>query len=265
MKNLALRVTTAVVAVPVVLLLVLWRRPEGAWGLVFSATLVSLYEYFTMAARDAAERWVGIALGAAVAAALYWWPRGLAVALPVLAVLPSFFYLLYYGTGATVGRLGAMTFGVVYGGVLPTFAALLKRDGGTHGASWLLLTFLIAWFSDTIAYFVGRAFGRHKLAAVSPGKTWEGAMGGVVGAAAVAVLANLWFFPELGWRHGLTLVLVGCILGQCGDLVESMIKRACGVKDSGKLFPGHGGMLDRIDAVIFIAPWAYVYMTLLWR
>jgi phosphatidate cytidylyltransferase len=79
------------------------------------------------------------------------------------------------------------------------------------------------------------------------------------------VLANLWFLPELGWVHGAAITILGGALGQTGDLVESMLKRAFGVKDSGRLLPGHGGILDRVDAVLFIAPFVYGYATLVWR
>jgi phosphatidate cytidylyltransferase len=125
---------------------------------------------------------------------------------------------------------------------------------------------MTAFFGDTLAYFAGRAFGKTKLyPAISPGKTRAGAVGGMAGSFLAAALANLWFFKDLGWGHGAAITLVGSALGQSGDLVESMLKRSCGVKDSGKLLPGHGGMLDRIDAVLLIAPWVYLYAALIWK
>lgn len=264
--NLASRVATAAALVPLLILVINWERPIGIWLLVFAATLLAAHEYFAMALDDRVERAFGLGLAATLAAVVYWVPDALAVALPAVVVAPALFYLFRFGEMSTVvARMGATTFGLVYAGLLLTFVAFLKRDFGAHGADWVYVVLMTAWFGDTGAYFAGRFLGRTKLyPAVSPGKTRAGAVGGLVGSFLAAVLANLWFFRELGWGHGAVVTLIGGALGQTGDLVESLMKRARGVKDSGKLLPGHGGMLDRIDAVLFIAPWVYSYATVFW-
>jgi phosphatidate cytidylyltransferase len=199
---------------------------------------------------------------------IYWWMNGgYLVALPAAVVGPALFFLFRYVDLETVARrMGLMAFGIVYCGILFTFLALLKRDFGEHGGDWVYVVLMTAWLGDTGAYFAGRLLGKRKLyPAISPGKTWAGAVGGLAGSFLGAIVANVWFFPELGWGHGAVITLIGGALGQSGDLVESMLKRAQHVKDSGTLLPGHGGMLDRVDAVLFIAPWVYLYAHLAWR
>jgi phosphatidate cytidylyltransferase len=265
--NLAARVLTAVVAVPPLVLAILWEKPHAVWGIVFAATLVALHEFFAMTLEDEVERWFSLALGAAVAAGLYWWAPAMALAMPATLVASGLFYLFRFGDMATVPRRwGATVLGVLYAGALFTFLSLGKRDlGADHGGDFVLLVLMTAWFGDTGAYFAGRFLGKTKLyPAVSPGKTRAGAVGGLAGSFLAAVLMNLWLWKDLGWAHGAVITVVGGALGQCGDLVESMLKRAVGAKDSGKLLPGHGGMLDRVDAVLFIAPWAYFYLALVW-
>lgn len=146
----------------------------------------------------------------------------------------------------------------IYIPVLLVVWPLLKRD---VGANWLTVALATAFLSDTVAYFVGRAIGRHKLyPEVSPKKTVEGAVGGLLGGVLAQVgMGTFWLLPELPLVHAIVLGILGSMLGQAGDLVESMIKRSCGVKDSGNILPGHGGMLDRIDALLFVAPLVYYY------
>ncbi len=124
------------------------------------------------------------------------------------------------------------------------------------GSSYLLLMLLWIWGADTGAFFVGRRFGKHKLApAISPGKTWEGAFGGVVVVLLIALVAGM-LFP-FGFAHAvglLILALIIAIISVIGDLFESLIKRQTGIKDSGTLLPGHGGVLDRLDSLISSAP-----------
>jgi phosphatidate cytidylyltransferase len=129
---------------------------------------------------------------------------------------------------------------------------------GPHQAAWLLFPMFVIWAGDTGAYFAGHRFGRHKLAPrISPGKTIEGAVGGLIASMAGGFLA--WAvlpFPDaLTPLHVVIFALPGAVLGQAGDLCESLIKRATGHKDSSRLIYGHGGVLDRVDALIFAAPW----------
>jgi phosphatidate cytidylyltransferase len=148
-------------------------------------------------------------------------------------------------------------YGALYVGLL-MFIALLKRDQGARGGGWVFLLLTVTWFGDTFAYAAGRLAGRHKLyPRISPGKTWEGAVGGLVGSFAAAALAHAWYLPELSWAGAAGVALPAGALGQVGDLCESLLKRAYGVKDSGALLPGHGGLLDRIDALLFAAPYVY--------
>jgi phosphatidate cytidylyltransferase len=263
--NLALRLITVAPLVPLLILAITWHRPEAVWGIVFAATLISLHEYFGMALTDRTDRLVGVAMGAALAALVYWGGRAGVVVVPALVLAPAIYYLFRFRDLTTVmQRFGLTAMGLVYAGLLLSFLALQKRDL-PHGGDWVLLTLMTAWFGDTGAYFAGRFLGRTKLyPAISPGKTRAGAVGGLAGSFGGAVLANLWFFPELGWLHGAIVTVCGGALGQTGDLVESMMKRAFGVKDSGKILPGHGGILDRVDAVLFIAPFVYVYALLVW-
>jgi phosphatidate cytidylyltransferase len=263
--NTAVRVITVAPLIPLLLMAIGWSQPYAVWGIVLVATAIALIEYFAITLDDAVDRNVGIGLGLALALVAYWGGPATMVILPLTVIVPALYLLFRFRDLATVvPRAGLMTLGVVYAGLLPTYLALLKRDA-PHGGSWVLLVLMTAWFGDTFAYFAGRFFGKTKLyPAVSPGKTRAGAVGGLVGSFGAAVLANLWYFPALGWVHGAILTIAGGALGQMGDLVESMLKRAFGVKDSGRLLPGHGGILDRIDAVLFIAPFMYAYEVLVW-
>jgi phosphatidate cytidylyltransferase len=124
----------------------------------------------------------------------------------------------------------------------------------------LAFFFLVIMGSDTAAYYGGRAFGRHKLAPnVSPGKTWEGAVAGMLGSLLLAAAAHYWFFLELPLRLGLPLAAVMNVVGVLGDLTESALKRSAGAKDTAQILPGHGGVLDRIDSLLFNAPVIYYF------
>jgi len=147
-------------------------------------------------------------------------------------------------------------FGYLYVGLCSAHLILLMAL--PQGRAWLLLLTAITAASDTAAFYTGSKFGKHKLCpAISPGKTWEGFLGGLVGSLCAALVVRHFFLPEqnLVWTC-LVVLLLGC-LGAAGDLSESVIKRAFGVKDSGNLLPGHGGLLDRIDSLLLTAPVLY--------
>ena len=147
------------------------------------------------------------------------------------------------------------------GGLLATLA-LLRRDTGALGPFYVLLALKLSWLADTGGYFAGRFLGKNgkQLAPrVSPKKTQIGFVGSLAGAVVSVLIAKAWYLTEEPLWKLLVLGVVAGSLGQLGDLVESMLKRSTGIKDSGNLIPGHGGLLDRIDALLFVSPVLYLY------
>jgi len=268
--DVAKRFATAAVLVPAVLAAIyLDPSPWAVTAVAAAVAWISLDEYLRMALPVTAEDRGGLLR---LVAGLF----GVAiVALPVVLgpgqVLPPLIMASTIAIGfATLARpkqlpdagrqFGACLSGLLYVPLMMSVLPLLKAEGLPH---WITLSLAMAFLSDTVAYFFGRAFGKHKLyEAVSPKKTMEGAFGGVLGSLiATVVLGSLWLVPSLSIGHALVLGLLANICGQAGDLVESMLKRTFGVKDSSNLLPGHGGMLDRIDAMVYVTPVVYYYVT----
>ena len=154
----------------------------------------------------------------------------------------------------TPQRVGIAVLGAVYPGILMAMVVRLRQL--PDGVAWLLLTLVVTWLNDTGAYFAGRAYGRRKLyPRISPSKTWEGAVGGLAASVLGAILVKaLGWLPQLPWWGSVIVGAGAAVLGPLGDLSESMLKRAYGAKDSSGLLPGHGGVLDRVDALLFTAP-----------
>lgn len=148
---------------------------------------------------------------------------------------------------------------------VPLLASVWPLIKASFGPGWLFVTLAMAFMSDTVAYIFGKLWGRHKMyPAVSPGKTWEGSLGGIVGGVLAAVgFGSLIFVPDLPIFHALVLGVLGSLFGQAGDLFESMLKRSHKVKDSSALLGAHGGMLDRVDALLFVGPVVYYYNVLI--
>jgi phosphatidate cytidylyltransferase len=150
--------------------------------------------------------------------------------------------------------------GPLYIGVALTTVGMLRRDLGDDGAGYVAMTLTFAWFGDTGAYFSGRYLGKAKLyPEISPGKTRAGFLGALAGASAGAMLAHVWYLPHIPLVDAVGLALVAGGMGQLGDLAESLLKRSSGMKDSGWILPGHGGLLDRIDALMIVSPIVYMY------
>ncbi|MEP6691476.1 MAG: phosphatidate cytidylyltransferase [Gemmatimonadaceae bacterium] len=275
-SELTLRVLFAVAAIPVVVAALYF----GDWalaGLLSIAAALAAWELFAIAraAGHTPLDTLGVGVAALVPLALHARTLGLVridAVSAVLVVLACCAVAVWNRPPAArpLGAVAITVFGIVYSGVLLGFGYALRYHEFVLGsidraAGFTLLFFpvLLTWTSDTGAYFVGRAIGKRKLApAVSPGKTVEGAIGGLALCVVVAVVyaryalaphAHLLMLPGTAAVFG----AVVSVATQCGDLFESLVKRESGVKDSSRLIPGHGGVLDRIDGLLFALPVAY--------
>lgn len=275
--NLIRRIAFAAVAIPMAVFLV-WL---GGWPLVALVALVAALgtrELFDIAAKQGNLAFREAGLAAAVAGAvlvyLVMTDPGTAQAVAdrwtfmAAAMVLLLLGLALRSRGPDAQPLGAIAvtcFGVVYAGLLPTFL-LAIRHGAWPERSWggtalVFFPLVATWVCDSAAMFGGRAFGGAKLApTISPGKTRSGGISGVVGAGLVAPIFALWIFPMVGidisLPDALAIALLLGVVGQLGDLAESLFKREAGVKDSSALIPGHGGVLDRFDSLYVVLPTA---------
>jgi phosphatidate cytidylyltransferase len=224
---------------------------------------IGLHEFYSMALprERYGEMHLAIVLGTLQMTTTLFCPEPAAAqGMPVAVMLALMVIFLFrYRTLETVSRDLALTiFGVVYVALLLTHAGLLRML--PQGREWVFLVLLTVMASDTLAYFAGVSLGRHRLyEAISPKKSIEGAVGGLAGGVLGTLAAKLWLLPQLQVFDVLLLGLGVGAFSQVGDLVESMLKRSFGVKDSGRIFPGHGGLLDRLDSLLFAFPATYYY------
>jgi phosphatidate cytidylyltransferase len=178
--------------------------------------------------------------------------------LTITLILCDLFRIRKYQESPDIGLLAKYILGLIYIPVLMSYFILIR--GLETGTLWIFFILLLAFSGDVAAYYVGRNFGKRKLLPlVSPNKTVEGTVGLFIGSVAGCVIFQQIFFPSLPVVHAVALGFFGSVIGQLGDLCESAMKRASGVKDSGVILPGHGGILDRLDCLIFIAPFVYYY------
>ncbi len=264
-SNLLRRFTTAGLVVPV-LAGVLFLGPAWAWyGLVAVAVVICGMELFSMThTGDPVVQAVHVATTLGVSLVTYLFSRDPVVLLTVLVAVPVAGMLVplwRLGDIKTAGlRQMAGIGGPLYVGVALTTIAMLRRDLGDDGAGYVAMTLTFAWLGDTGAYFSGRYLGKAKLyPEISPRKTRAGFTGALAGASIGALVAHFWYLPSIPLLHALGLAVIGGGMGQLGDLAESLLKRSSGMKDSGWILPGHGGLLDRVDALMIVSPIVYVY------
>ena len=254
---MATRIATASVGLPLVVLLV-WVG--GAWFtvLVALAAAVGALEMCGLARRwgDRPSIPVAIAWAVAFVVAGHLLSTRSSVDARLLSIVPIAVVLLLasvlwcHGSGTRLAALGATAAAALYTGGLLFHAPLLR--GLEEGREWVLLLLLASFATDTSALVVGRTFGRRPLApSISPSKTWEGATGGLLGALAVTVAVFYALDIDAGIGDALAVGALIGVVGQAGDLVESRLKRLAGVDNSGWLLPGHGGILDRLDSIVF--------------
>ncbi len=276
------RIASALVLAPVVLIIV-WLGGWWTTALIAIAVVIGIYEIqrILRAGGYHPRLPLAVGLGLAFVAAAVAQPRtnvNLTGAVVALGAMASLIYEISRKdrTGA-LDAWAASLGSAIYAGAMLSHFVLLRADssptlsGGPlsslnieTGAAWIYATFAVTWASDTGAYFAGRAFGKHKMAPLlSPKKTWEGFVGGTIAsiAAGIGIVALLGM--QLTIVQMIVLGVIGAGGGTLGDLAESLLKRQAGVKDSGNLIPGHGGLLDRVDSLLFTAPLVY-YLLAAW-
>ncbi|MEE8110559.1 MAG: phosphatidate cytidylyltransferase [bacterium] len=259
------RVLSAVVALPLLILLVRYGNPIYFSLLVSAAAAAGTWEFLRLAAfpGGALSMGVGCAAAAALALAGHLSPPP-AATLAVWAVLLLFFSAAVWlppGVWPTPrGFIGGLV-GIAFVGA--TFGSLALLRDLPEGWRWVFFLWLAVWGGDTGAYYGGRAWGKRPLSPrLSPKKTVAGALAGLGASVAGGIVARAWFLPDRGWLEAGAAALLLGVVGQLGDLAESVLKRSAGVKDAGALIPGHGGILDRMDGLTFAGP--VLYATLLW-
>jgi phosphatidate cytidylyltransferase len=261
------RILTALLLIPLVVCLVLWGPAYLLAAVVLAIAELGMWEFFRLAEGTGAHavRVPGYAFAGAFALlsltdSISAWV--LAGGILFLMVLCGWEMLSRREPAGFLAAVSSTFLGVFYVAVP---LSLLVWVGLRPGGRWAVLFALVAvWMGDSAAFFVGRAWGRHKLSPhISPGKTWEGSAASLTAAVLVGLVFARFFWKGLAYPEAALLAVVINIAAQIGDLAESALKRSAGVKDSSQLVPGHGGVLDRIDALLFAAPVLWYYW--LWK
>ena len=259
------RVIAALIMAPAAIAAILLLPTNWLAFLAALVFLTGLWEWLRLAGIDGVPRTVLLALNSALMVLMVWSDAGSVALYPLTALVGVLGWVLalgwlrfpQFGSGEdnAIGRILKLLAGTW--AIVPAWAALvLLHMQADHGPLWLLTALAVVWAADSGAYFAGRAFGRRKLApTISPNKTWEGLIGGVVTALIVAVGFGLLAGISASHIPALLVVaLIAALFSVEGDLIESLLKRQAGAKDSGTLIPGHGGVLDRIDGVLAALP-----------
>lgn len=284
--NLKLRILTALIGAPVMLGLLFGFGVEGVclFALVISSGMWFEYGKMFFKLEDRTEKLVMMMIfNALVHIGHFWLSVGIHPALlglfPLVLFSSIFLFqvprLLHYGGPAELNKpenvanlkqhfheLAAVVFGVIYCTWFPLLMVNIRE--ANRGMHWLAFVLLAVWSADTFAYFAGTKLGKTPLfPSVSPKKSWEGVIGGALGAVVVTLAYSHFFLHDVSTVYLITLCLTLCVASVLGDLAESLMKRATDCKDSGSLLPGHGGFLDRFDGVVFALPIMYLFLLII--
>jgi phosphatidate cytidylyltransferase len=281
LKTLATRTITAAIFVAVLLSCILYNYLSCA-ALFFVVSVWGLFEFYQLSEKLGAKPYktIGLISGAILYLSFFYSNQYKLIisekvkislfALSVVFLFMIFVAALFDEKPNTVTNTVFTLAGIIYS-VLP-FILLnqislfeLNLEGTEHfyNYNYVLGIILLIWACDVFAYLVGSLIGKNKLyERISPGKTWEGSIGATILTIGCSFIVANWF-PELALIHWIMISIIVCVFGTIGDLVESMLKRQAGVKDSGRIMPGHGGILDRFDSLLFVSPFVYCYLTLI--
>ncbi|MBC7693989.1 MAG: phosphatidate cytidylyltransferase [Burkholderiales bacterium] len=286
LRTFATRTITAAVFVAVLLACICFNYVSFT-GLFFVVSIWGLYEFYKLAEKLGAKPYkvIGYMTGACMFFYCILANSILGLCYPVEKLAPFIFVFIFFvfivalfdQDQNTIMNISFTIAGLVYA-IIP-FMILVNiscidktftfnhptgnyyNDMAPYNYHYVLGIILLIWASDVCAYLVGSLIGKNKLyERISPGKTWEGSIGATILTIGCSFIIAHWF-PELALKHWIVISVLVCIFGTVGDLVESMLKRQANVKDSGKIMPGHGGILDRFDSLIFVSPFVYAYLT----
>jgi len=259
------RILSSIVFVPLLILLILYGGVQGFWLVVSLAVVLGTYEFYHMVERRqlTCYKIPGMVLSWIVSCSfLFQDVLGISFTLTIVSILIVLYALFArHPLSTSIVSVATTFFGIVYVSWLLSHLVLIRGLGESEGKGLIFYLLLVIWAGDTGAFYIGSYLGRHKLAPiVSPKKTLEGAVGGL----GASVLASLgikgWMLPFLSYKHAWILGGLLAVMGQLGDLGESLFKRDANLKDSGTVIPGHGGILDRLDSLLFSAPVLYYYV-----
>ncbi|MDR3366057.1 MAG: phosphatidate cytidylyltransferase [Prevotellaceae bacterium] len=268
LSNLFIRLLSGAVYVALVLGS-LYLCPQVFVGVMAVAMVVSMHEFYGIAAKTEVkpQRLAGVLCGVAVFAACYAGSFGLAgeacnrvfFYLPIPLAVFVFFAELFRKESMPFTNIAYTLLGVLYVALPFSLVSFVYKAGGANA---MCSFFVLLWANDSFAYLFGVAFGRHKLfPSISPKKSWEGYVGGIISVVAAAWVLH-WLFGDVALVHTVSFGVIISVTAVLADLVESMFKRSAGVKDSGAIMPGHGGLLDRFDAVLLSLPLVFTYVQL---
>ncbi len=257
------RVLTSIVSLPLFIAAIWFGNPWFTFWMTAVAILCGI-EFYRMASHHKIQpiTYLGILVIVLLVVSPHYPDTTIKPFLITLAIIVSLIWLLFRSPKEQAFDNWAWTMaGILYiGWTISYWIDLRSLEAGGKWVFWILFTTIA---NDTSAYFIGRAWGKYSLAtAISPNKTWEGAIGGLLAGVLISLIFSLLFSLPVNYWQAALLGCIISILAQLGDLVESLLKRNAGVKDSGKLFPGHGGILDRMDSFIFTGVAVYYYITI---
>ncbi len=270
MNELAKRIITAIILIPLVILLTVWDNTIPFAVGIYLITLLGNREVISLM-RSAGEPVVSAIgwLGALIIPLCFYFTevRWILFTFVLVALIFAVFIVKLFASdpvGDSVRYAAVNLFAALFFPLLFSFMWLLRELPG--GALWIFYLFVAIWASDSLAYFVGSKFGKHKIVPkVSPKKSLEGFVAGIIGGVGLSILFYYLFIAQSTPLSAIKIIIMSADVvaaGILGDLFESMLKRGAHVKDSGKLIPGHGGVLDRLDSMLFAAPILYIYLRL---
>lgn len=258
------RIITTLVLLPLFIFIVVSKEIYYFAILTFMGAILAEIEYFKIVEKIGTKIFKTVAMLWTISfLCVALWPKSLQLEIVVyfgfiVLIVTTLFSSLKMKEA--VESISMTLLGVFYVGFFLAYFIALKSQGDERGKDLLLLLTFTVWAGDTMAYIVGSNIGKHKLASlISPKKSWEGAIANVVASILMAYISSITFIQRIALKDVIILGILISIVGQLGDLFESVLKRAANIKDSSNILPGHGGILDRIDSLVFTAPLLYYY------